>query len=168
MQWGRGWIVAAVLFALTALLTLFLAVRPVIDVYESHIEIGARKIDWSEIRTVDRVSVLSSEPWSAPLLLRLGLASGEDFMVFHAGDVDSCVSLLRHFYRSSRAALLDGVPYNQFWGEPATASQPPVPLAQLPRPRLLLPEDEDDVERMFQRLKAGGRLDDSGAGAGRG
>ena len=167
-RWGVGWIAASILFAVTGALTLGLAMRPTIDVYEAYVQIGARKIPWGDIRGVARVSVLNSEPWAAPLLLRLVTASGEELLVLHSGDVDSCVSLLRHFYRSSRAAQLDGIPYNEFWGEPTTPSPSPVPLADLPRPRLLLAEDEDEVERMFQRLKAGGRLDDSAAGAGRG
>ena len=167
-RWGAGWIAASALFAVTVALTTVLALRPAIDVYETYVQIGARKILWGEIRAVDRVSVGSTEPLAAPLLLRLTLAAGEELMVLHSGDVDSCVSLLRHFYRSSRAAHLDGVPYGEFWGEPAVPTQAPAPLAELPRPRLLLAEDEDEVERMFQRLKSGGRLDDSAAGAGRG
>lgn len=169
-RWGAAWIAASVLFAITAGLTLLLAMRPVIEVHETHLQIGERKIYWGEIRRLERISVLSQEPWSAPLLLRLVVSSGEEVMVFHPGDVDSCMSLLRHLYRQSRTALLDGIPYSEFWGEaPAAPMAPPAPLAELPRPRLLLAHDEDEVERMFQRLKSGGRLDDSdhsGAGLG--
>ena len=169
-HWGAAWIAASVLFAVTAGLTLLLALRPVIEVHESHLQIGSRKIYWGEIRRLDRISVLTSEPWTAPLLLRLTLPDDEELMVFHPGDVDSCVSLLRHVYRQSRTAVLDGIPYHEFWGEaPVVPTQPPAPLAELPRPRLLLAQDEDDVERMFQRLKSGGQLDDSDhSGAGRG
>jgi hypothetical protein len=159
-RWGASWIAASVLFGVTAGLTLLLALRPVIEVHETHLQVGARKIYWSEIHRVDRVSVLSDEPWHAPLLLRLTLPNEEPLLLFHPGDVDSCVSLLRHVYRHSRGALLDGISYSEFWGEtPAAAQAPPVPLAELPRPRLLLAQDEDDVERMFQRLRSGGTLD---------
>lgn len=169
-QWGPTWIAASVLFAITAALTLLLALRPVIEVHDAHLQIGVRKIYWNEIRRLDRVSVFTDEPWAAPLLLRLTLYGNEEVMVFHPGDVDSCLSLLRHIYRNSRAALLDGVPYNEFWGEaPVPIQEPPAPLYELPRPRLLLAQDEDEVERMFQRLKSGGRLDDSDhSSAGRG
>ena len=165
-RWGSGWIVASVLFGLTAVFTTLLALRPAIEVHHGFVQIGVRKIFWTEIQGVDRVAVGNAEPWAAPLLLRLVLASGEEFMLLHPGDADSCVSLLRHFYRSSRLALLDGVPYAEFWGE--TTVEAPAPLSELPRPRLLLAEDEDEVERMFQRLQSGGRLDDSEAGAGQG
>jgi hypothetical protein len=58
----------------------------------------------------------------------------------------------------SKEASIDGVPYYQFWGE--TPSPAPERVA-LPSPKyqILLPEDEADVERLYQRLKAVGRLD---------
>ena len=77
-------------------------------------------------------------------------------LVHRRRDLDSSTSLLRHLRRYSREALLDGIPYPQFWGEaPAAESNWPPP--QYP---LLRPEDEDEVERMFQRLKslAGGSI----------
>jgi hypothetical protein len=160
-----AWIAAAILFALTAVLTLVLALRPRIEVFESHLNIGRRRVFWGEIQRVDRIAVGNAEPWTAPLLLRLTLSSGPgtaELMIFHPGDVDSCVSLLRHVYRNARAALLDGISYSEFWGEPPAAST----RLALPRPRLLLSEDEEEVERLFQRLKTVGHLEDS-AGADR-
>ncbi len=161
-QWGMSWLIASILMGLTAGFTLLLAVRPTIEIHDTHVRIGKRIIFWSEIQRLDRISVMNREPWISPLLLRLTLIGRpglpvSELLIFHPGDMDSCVSLLRHIYRYSRAALLDGVAYNQFWGE-----QPPVaePLA-LPRPRLLLAEDEEEVERLFQKLKVAGRLDGS-------
>lgn len=155
--WGPSWVAAAILLALTSTLTLLFALRPAIEVHDGHLRVGKRIVFWSEVQALDRISVWNTEPWVAPLLLRLTLAHGQELLILHPGDVDGCISLLRHIYRYSRAALLDGVPYHQFWGE-----QPPVaaPLS-LPRPRLLLPEDEEEVERLFQRLKVAGRLDGS-------
>jgi hypothetical protein len=154
-EWGTAWLIAAGLLGLTAILTLLLTMRPPIEIFDTYIRIGQREVLWSEIRQLDRISIMNRGPWIAPLLLRLTMAGEEEIMVFHPGDADSCISLLRHIYRYSRSALLDGVPYREFWGE-----QPPVsaPLS-LPRPRLLLPEDEEEVERLFQRLKVAGRLD---------
>ncbi len=159
-HWGLTWAVAAFLFCVTAGLTLLLAVRPAIEIFETHLNVGDRRIFWAEIQRVDRISIGGRQPWTAPLLLRLVLAGGQELMLFHPGDVDSCVSLLRHVYRYSRAALLDGSPYGEFWGEPVTA-----PRQDLPRPRLLLPEDEEEIERMFHRLQAGERLDNTGHAA---
>jgi len=49
------------------------------------------------------------------------------------------------------------VPYRQYWGEmtPAGDRKPSPP----PRYRILLPEDEAEVERLYQRLKTVGNLD---------
>lgn len=150
-----SWIVASILFAVTATFTLLLALRPAIEVFDAHMEIGRTKIFWSEVQRVDRVALGKGQPLTAPLLLRLKLAGGKDVLLFHTGDVQSCVSLLRHIYRHSRAALLDDLTYSEFWGE-QPASKPP---AALPRPRLLRADDEEEIERLFQRLRAGGRLD---------
>jgi hypothetical protein len=79
-------------------------------------------------------------------------------LLIYPGDPDSSNSLLRHLRRFSREALIDGVPYRQFWGE-----APPKPKDRkqtaLQRYPLLLPEDEADIERMFQRLKTVGHID---------
>jgi len=84
------------------------------------------------------------------------LHDGSRVLLIHPGDLDSSASLLRHLRRNSREALLDGVPYRQFWGGPPS----PTP-AQIAPPRypMLRPEDEDEVERMFQRLKSVGHLE---------
>jgi hypothetical protein len=131
--------------------------RPALEIHGTHLRVGKRVIFWSEIQKLDRIALKDGAPWLAPLLLRLTLHKQGQLLIFHPGDADSCISLLRHVYRYSRTAQLDGVPYNEFWGEP-----PPVaaPLA-LPPPRLLLLEDEEEVERLFQRLKVAGRLDGS-------
>ena len=80
-------------------------------------------------------------------------------MLVYSGDLDSCNSLLRNLRRLSRDALIDGVPYRQYWGEvlapTAERKQPPPP----PRYRILRPEDEAEVERLYQRLKTVGNLD---------
>lgn len=159
-RWGTAWVIASVLFALTAGLTLLLAIRPAIEVHETHLRIGRRVVFWHEVERLDRIAVGNREPWTAPLLVRMTITGNQEILLFHPGDVDSCVSLLRHIYRCSRSSLLDGVPYREFWGDQPSAR---APLA-LPPPRLLLAEDEDEVERMFQRLKTVGHLenDDSG------
>ena len=92
-----------------------------------------------------------------PLLVYVTLDDDRRLAILHPGDADSSASLLRHLRRSAREALLDGVPYRQFWGEAAAGAD----RKQLPPPRypLLLPDDEAEVERLFQRLKSVGHLD---------
>ena len=112
---------------------------------------------WLEIRRVDRSATL-------PLIVRLTMADKSRILIVHSGDAESSKSLLRHVRRYSREALIDGVPYRQFWGEPL-AAPPAVERKALPQPRvpLLMPEDEAEVERLFQRLKTVGHLDQRGS-----
>src|SRR5581483_1750733 len=135
-----------------------LALRPAIEIFETHLAVGRTAIPWTEIRRIDQTG------WNAPLAVYLTLADSSRMLILHPGDVDSSTGLLRHLRRYSREALLDGIPYKQFWGEalPPAQVEPP---KQLPPPRypLLRPEDEDEVERMFQRLKAVGHIDTRGS-----
>ncbi len=151
LRWAPAWI-AAGLFAVSAVAILVLTLRPAIEIRETHLSIGRQAIPWSEIRRIDQTG------WNAPLAVHVTLADESRILLVHAGDLDSCTSLLRHLRRYSREALLDGIPYRQFWGEAPAAKQLP-PL----RYPLLRPEDEEEVERLFQRLKSVGRLDQRGS-----
>jgi hypothetical protein len=151
LRWSYTWI-AGGLFALSAAAIIGLVLRPVIEIHETHLRIGKHIIFWSEIRRLDQTR------WTAPLAVHLTLAGDQRMLLIYPGDLDSSTSLLRHLRRYSREALLDGIPYRQFWGEPPIAPRKQQ-LPPLPRYPLLRPEDEDEVERMFQRLRSVGRLD---------
>lgn len=148
-RWAPAWI-AAGLFALTATAILALALRPAIEIFETHLSVGRRAVAWGDIRRLDQTG------WNAPLAVYLTLADGHRFLIVYPGDLDSSTSLLRHLRRYSREALLDGIPYRQFWGEAASERKQ---IAPPPRYPLLRPEDEDEVEKMFQKLKSVGRID---------
>jgi hypothetical protein len=148
LHWNAFWWISAAGFTITGAAILVLLSRPSIHIEDSHLRVGRRAIPWSEIRRLDQTG------WNAPLAVHLTLDSGERLLLLYPGDVDSAAGLLRHLRRYCRHALLDGVPYRQFWGELPNPSG-----AQLGRYPLLRPEDEEEVERMFQRLKAAGRLD---------
>lgn len=152
LRWAPGWIAAA-LFAVTSACIFVLALRPAIEIHDEHLRIGRSTIRWDEIRRLDRTG------WNAPLAVHLTLADDRCLLLLYPGDFDSCGSLLRHLRRYSREALLDGIPYREFWGEVLPAGRKHLPP---PKYRLLRPEDEDEVERMFQRLKSVGRLDARG------
>jgi hypothetical protein len=146
---------------------------PPIEIRETSLVVGRRAIAWNEIRRIDQTH------WTVPLAVYLTLSDGTRLLLVHAGGHDSSTSLLRHLRRYSRHALLDGIPYRQFWGEtaleshgissqPAPAQAPSSQAAPSPtapsqaapsKVRLLRAEDEEEVERMFQRLKSVGRLD---------
>lgn len=148
--WPLYWIATGV-FVASACVVLYLASRPCVEIYENHVKIGNHAIPWRHIRRLDRSSNL-------PLMVRLTLADKTRILVVYPGDSNSSSGLLRSLRRHAREALIDGVPYRQFWGEAAVGA---IAKKQLPPPRypLLLPDDEAEVERMFQRLKSVGHLD---------
>jgi len=144
--------IPAGMFVLSGALLFAMAFRPAIEIHEGYLSIGKRIIPWMDIRRLDRTGLLS------PLILRITLFDDSRLLLVYPGDLDSCNSLLRHLRRLSRDALIDGVPYRQYWGEVLAVGgerkQPPAP-----RYRILRPEDEAEVERLYQRLKTVGNLD---------
>ena len=164
-RWAPSWI-AALLFAASALLLAVVTIRPAIEIHEAHLAIGRRLIPWRDVRRVDQTG------WNLPLVVILTLHDQQRIHLLYAGDLESSSSLLKHLRRYSRAALLDGIPYREFWGNPADAaraSEPTVDVAEelktgkdaaAPlRYPVLRSEDEEEVERLFQRLKSVGHLE---------
>lgn len=146
-------LIAAVLFLCSAVAVLALAFRPPIEIREHALVVGRRTVAWADVQRVDRTG------WVSPLVVYLTLARGERMLIVFPGDLDASNSLLRHLRRNSREALIDGIPYQDFWGEITPA---PVLETDMPEPRkfqLLRPEEEAEVERMFQVLKTVGHLD---------
>jgi hypothetical protein len=154
---GLDWIFAfipAALFLLSAVVLLALALQPAVEIHEGYLAVGKRIVPWMDIRRLDRIVTQKA----APLIVRITLFDDSHISLVYPGDLDSCNSLLRHLRRLSRDALIDGVPYRQFWGE---VLAPGGDRRQIPPPRyrMLLPEDEAEVERLYQRLKTVGHLD---------
>jgi hypothetical protein len=152
---GLGWapaFIPAALFVLSCAVLLLLAFRPAIEIHEGYLAVGKRIVPWMDIRRLDRTG------WISPLIVRMTLFDDSRLILIYSGDLDACNSLLRHLRRLSRDALIDGKPYRQFWGEVLV---PGADNKQIPSPRyrLLLPEDEAEVERLYQRLKTVGNLD---------
>jgi hypothetical protein len=144
--------VPSALFLLTGAALLLVANCPVVEIHEGFLKVGKRTVPWIDIRRIDRLGGI------CPLLVRISLFDDSRFLLVFPGDAGSCPKLLRQLRRHSRDALIDGVPYRQYWGEIATAGErqhatPP------PRFRVLRPEDEEEVERLYQRLKTVGDLD---------
>lgn len=162
LRWPSTWI-AAGLFGVTSLALMALLWQPGIEIHETHLQLGRQIIPWTDIRRLDQTG------WIAPLAVILTLPNDRRVFLIYAGDLDSSGSLLRHLRRYSRNALLDGIPYRQAWGElentpePAKAAErgtvPERQTAPKTHRPLLRPEEEQEIERMFQRLKSVGRLD---------
>jgi hypothetical protein len=145
-------VLPTVLFLATAAFLFVMASRPAVEIHEGHLSIGRRMIPWMDIRRLDRTG------WISPLIVRVTLFDDSRLVLVYPGDLDSCVSLLRHLRRLSRDALIDGIPYRQYWGEVLATGAERKPAAP-PRYRILKPEDEAEVERLYQRLKTVGNLD---------
>ncbi|MEQ1947850.1 MAG: hypothetical protein ABL995_11710 [Bryobacteraceae bacterium] len=163
LSWWPSWIPAG-LFLLSTIGLAIITIRPVIEIHDTHIALGRRVIPWNDVRAVDQTS------WAMPLIMHLTLVDGQRILVLYPGDHDGSKSLCRHIQRLSRRAFIQGVPYRQFWGEPAAAEREakerdakdheakmhePAPT----RYPVLRREDEEEVERMFQRLKSTGKVD---------
>ena len=144
--------IPAVVFLISSTLLLVMAVRPAIEIHEEYLAIGSRHVLWMDVRRLDRTG------WISPLIVRITLFDDSRVLLVYPGDLDCCNNLLRNLRKLSRDALIDGVPYRQYWGE---ALNPGPDRRQLPAPRyrLLRPEDEAEVEKLYQRLKTVGHLD---------
>jgi hypothetical protein len=149
LDWPFAW-VAVVLALTSAALVFLIAFGPAIEIYDSHLKLGDRRIPWAQVRRLDSQLAL-------PLVVRLTLADKRRVFLVHAGDSHSSHTLLKQLRRYSREALIEGIPHRQFWGE---IPDPAPERKQLPPPRpLLLPDDEAEIERLFQRLKTVGHID---------
>lgn len=146
----------ALLFFLTAAMLLGLAMRPVIKVFDSHLEIGKRIIPWQDVRRIDRTG------WISPLVVRLGLYDDETVTMIYPGEVDCCKHLLRTMRQLATSAMIDGVPYRQYWGELLGHGE--VKQLSAPRYRVLRAEDEEEVERLYFLLKTVGNIDPRNSG----
>jgi hypothetical protein len=177
LRWPMAAIGAAG-FLVPAILSGALALRPPIEIYETHLVIGRVAIAWRDILRVDQA--LWQTQWHlrlrAPLVVSLTLERDVQMLVIFSGSAEAGRSVLRHLRRYSHKAVLDGIPHRRYWGEanadrlalPAHGSHgagrtAPVSTVVSPassdRAPLLLPEDEAEVERLFQKLKSAGRLD---------
>ena len=151
-SWKLAYIPAG-LFVLIAVVLGVMAFRPAIEIHEGYVSIGKRIVPWMDIRRLDRTG------WISPLIVRVTLFDDSRFLLVYPGDLDSCNSLLRHLRRLSRDALIDGIPYRQYWGEVLAPGNDRRQQSAPARYRILRPEDEAEVERLYQRLKTVGNLD---------
>jgi hypothetical protein len=156
----RWWpsVVPAALFALTAASLYYLASRPAIEIHEHWLRIGNEMIPWNDVRRIDRTR------WTSPLVLYLSLVDDRRIQLVYPGEAEAVNNLQRFLRRNARESLIDGVPYRQFWGEvqpPSMNKQQRRTAAVLPSPkyRIVRPEEEEEIERMLQRLKTVGNLD---------
>jgi hypothetical protein len=153
--------------AIAALLLLWLSARPPIQVGDTQFNIGERAIAWREVKEVNRVRLLS------PLILLIKLTNSRKRILIYPGDVSRVEQLVHLLRKNSHLATFDGVAYRDYWtwssmaglhGQKqlgaAPAGQKQIQKSSLDQPmRMLTLEEEDEIERMYQKLKAVGSLD---------
>ena len=160
--------IPAVAFIACSLLFLWLYSRPLIRVGETQFNIGDRAIAWREIKEVNRVRLLS------PMILRIKLTNARKKMLIYPGDVGRIEQLIHLLRKNSHLATFDGVAYRDYWtwssmaglhgqkgsGQPQSGQKQATPKPLLEQPvQMLTREEEDEIERMYQKLKTVGSLD---------
>lgn len=145
--------IPGVLCAITSAGLFWLAAQPAIEVTEEQFQIGDRVIAWREVREVNRSRFLS------PLVIKLRLTNSRRKILIFPGEPDRIERLMFLLRKHSQLATFDGVAYRDYWtwlslsggqGDTSTLDQPV---------RMLSPDDEEEIERLYQKLKSVGRLD---------
>lgn len=142
---------AAVLLGVAAVAVLVLALRSPIEIHDSHLQVGRRVVPWEAVSHVHAPSLL------APLALPLTLNSDRGYLLVYPGSAESGRMLLHQIRRHARFALIDGLPYRQYWDEDLEAFRDRC-LVTDQQWNVLSPEDEEEVERLFQKLRSDGSL----------
>jgi len=145
--------IPGVLCALTSAGLFWLAARPAIQIGEDQFTIGDRAIAWREVREVNRSRFLS------PLVIKLKLTNSRRRVLVFPGEPERIERLMFQLRKNSQFATFDGVAYRDYWtwislsgarGDTSTLDQPV---------RMLSADDEEEIERLYQKLKSVGRLD---------
>jgi hypothetical protein len=146
--------IPGLLCSLTALILFWLAARPSIRISDTQFNIGERAIAWREVREINSSRFLS------PLILKIRLTNSRYVMLFYPGEPDRIEQLLFQLRKNSHLASFDGVAHRDYWTwlnlnasheDGKTMVDTPV--------RMLSREEEEEIERMYQKLKTVGRLD---------
>ena len=110
LSWTPAFCVALLFFVIAATV-LALAFLPAIKVCDAHLEIGKRIIPWQDVRRIDKTG------WISPLVVKLTLYDEEKVMLVYPGELERCKYLLRTLRQMATGAVIDNVPYRQYWGE---------------------------------------------------
>lgn len=161
-QMSLAAVVPGVLLLASSACLFYLYSRPAIEIHATHLVVGLERYTWNQIRVLDHSG------WLAPLVVKVGLQDKSSFRLIYPGDLDSATMLLRELRRNADSAMIDGVPHREYWRttEVDVPEDAPTPRQRMtggvtdkPKYPLLSPGEEDEVERLYQRLKTVGHLD---------
>ena len=141
------------LCASTAAVLFWLSARPAIRIGETQFNIGERAIAWREVREVN------SSRFVSPLILKLKLTNSRQKWLIYPGEPERIAKLIVSLRKNSHLATFDGVPYRDYWNWANLNSANPDQPAAEPPVRMVSQGEEEEIERMYQKLKTVGRLD---------
>ena len=141
------------LCALTAGALFWLSALPRIRVGVTQFHIGERTIAWQEVREIN------SSRFVSPLILKLKLTnSRRKTLIFH-GEPEQIARLMYQLRKNSSWATFDGVAHRDYWTWNDIKEQSGADATNDNPVRMLNQDDENEIERMYQKLKSVGRLD---------
>jgi dsDNA-specific endonuclease/ATPase MutS2 len=146
-------LIPASLCIATAVALFWLAARPPIRLEHSQFSIGERAIAWREVREIN------SSRFVSPLILNLKLTNARHKLLVYPGDPDRINSLLVQLRKNSHLATFDGVAHRDYWTWSTLINRTNEPPAVEHPVRMLSAEEEEEIERLYQKLKSVGRLD---------
>lgn len=141
------------LCALTAGGLFWLSSLPPIRVGVTQFHIGERTIAWQEVREIN------SSRFVSPLLLKLKLTNHRRKTLIFPGEPEQIARLMYQLRKNSSWAKFDGVAYRDYWTWNDIKEQNGVDSTKDDPVRMLSQDEEEEIERMYQKLKSVGRLD---------
>ncbi|MGH9652308.1 MAG: hypothetical protein ACRD6B_02455 [Bryobacteraceae bacterium] len=144
------------LCAITAVGLFWLATRPPIRLGDSEFHIGERTIDWREVREINTSSIVSRLVVS-PLVLNLKLTNRRGKTLVFPGEPEQIARVMFQLRKKSYLASFDGVPFRQYWAGLSVETAKPDPNE--PPIHVVSTDDEEEIERMYQKLKSVGHID---------
>src|SRR5579883_3432966 len=137
----------------TALVVFWLAARPPIRIAETQFNVGERAVAWREVRE------LNSSRFLSPLILKIRLTNNRKLLLIYPGEPERIEQLLFHLRKHSEMATFDGVAHRDYWTWlNLNGSKSENPVLEQPV-RMISAEEEDEIGRIYQKLKTVGRLD---------
>jgi hypothetical protein len=144
--------IPASLCFLTGIGLAWLATRPPIRVSASQFNIGQRAIAWREVREINN-------RFTSPLILNVKLTNARRKLLVFAGEPERIARLMYQLRRRSYLASFDGVAYRDYWLWSSVTDSDNEENGLGTPVRMVSAEDEQEIERIFQKLKSVGRSD---------
>lgn len=146
--------VPAGLLVLSTVLLFWLAAQPAVMTFPSQFNIGKRAIAWQEVRAIDQVL-------GSPLILKLKLTNNRGKLLIFPGEPPRIAKLVAQIRNRAFLATFDGVPYRDYhvWSRFTDAEAEELGLNH-PVP-MISSSDEQEIEKLYQKLKTVGHLDSS-------